>query len=97
MTSFSCPHTREQTGHNTRDCPFRKSPGGAGDKAKGGGGGGVLRQRLLMEGGIGRVDMAAVVERRVREEHWHVDSGKPLRGVGSGCSGAGVARSTVCQ
>ncbi len=46
-----------------------------------------------MEGGIGRVNMAAVVERRVREEQWHVDSGKPRRVVVSGCSGGGV----TCQ
>ncbi len=28
-----------------------------------------------MEGGLGKVNMSAVVERRVKEEQWHVDSG----------------------
>jgi hypothetical protein len=74
-----CNNSREQTGHNTRDCPFRKAPGGSGDKGRGGdGGGGLMKQLLMREGGIGRIDMRAVVERRVAQEQWHVDAGTVL-------------------
>ena len=31
---------------------------------------------MMRESGRGKVDMCALVERRVSEEHWHVDAGK---------------------
>jgi hypothetical protein len=37
-----------------------------------------MKQLLMREGGIGRIDMRAVVERRVAQEQWHVDAGTVL-------------------
>jgi len=35
-----------------------------------------MRQLMMRESGRGKVNMAALVERRVSKEHWHVDTGK---------------------
>lgn len=34
----------------------------------------MLRQQMLRESGVGKVDIAPLVERRVREEEWRVDA-----------------------
>jgi hypothetical protein len=35
-----------------------------------------MRQLMMRESGRGKVNMSVLVERRVSEEHWHVDAGK---------------------